>query len=49
MIEGNGKMPLGRQGKRRGKVRARIAKITKYPVAGSGIRSHDLHITRQKP
>ena len=36
-FEGNGKIPLGRQGKRRGKERIRIKKITKYPVAGSRI------------
>ena len=46
-FEGNGKIPLGRQGKRREKERAMIKKITKYPVAGSRIRTHDLMVTRR--
>ena len=44
-FEGNGKIPLGRYGKRRekeGKGKGKDEKITKFAVAGSGIRTHDL-------
>ena len=40
-FEGNGKIPLGRYGKKEGKGKGKDKKITKFAVAGSGIRSHN--------
>ena len=47
-FEGNGKIPLGRQGKKEGKGKANDKKMTNYPVAGTRIRTHDLMVTRRK-
>ena len=47
-FEGNGENSFGKAGKKEGKGKGKDKKITKYPVAGSRIRTHDLMITRRK-
>ena len=36
-------------GKKEGKGKGNDKKVTKYPVAGSRIQTHDLMVTRRKP
>ena len=51
-FEGNGKIPLGRDGKRRKKKekgKDKDKEITKFAIAGSRIRTHDHRVSRVEP
>ena len=48
-FEGNGENSFGKAGKKEGKGKALEEKITKYPVAASEIRTHDLRVGRRTP